>query len=81
MASIKTKPIINDSGSQLVAELIQNNNDLLDVLGTLITGLKTAANIGAVNTLATTAEASLEAITLKFTPQPNLTLAPSFKAM
>jgi hypothetical protein len=61
MATIKTQKITGDLGSQEVAQLITSYNALLDVLGDLITGLKTVADEAATHTLATTAETALEA--------------------
>jgi hypothetical protein len=77
MASFKTQKVPGDVGSQQVAQLIHSYNHLLDILGTLITGLKTAANIGAQQTLATTAEASLELLVHKQEQIPNIPLSPA----
>lgn len=81
MATIKTLPVIADLGSQEVAQLIHSYNHLLDTLGTLITGLKTAVDVPAINTLATTAETSMQDFVYMIKEQPNIPLAPGFKAV
>jgi hypothetical protein len=78
MATLKTQPVVGDLGSQQLAHLAYSYGKLLDVLGTLITGLKTAADVPAVNALAVTAEASLEADAYKVTSEPNVPMSPSF---
>jgi hypothetical protein len=60
MASIKIQRVVGDSGSQEFVQLLGSYNALLDVLGTLITGLKTTADEAATNALATTAETALQ---------------------
>lgn len=77
MATLKTQKVHGDLGSQEVAQLQSSYNELLDVLGDLITGLKTAADVAAVNTLATTAETAMEANVKKLESVPNIPLSPS----
>ncbi len=74
MATLVTQPVIGDVGSAEVQQLRVNYNNLLDVLGTLITGLKTAADAPAINALATTAETSLQNTVAKIGSQPNVPL-------
>jgi hypothetical protein len=78
MAAIKTQPVLGDLGSHEVQLLLTSYNNLLTALGDLITGLKTAANIGAVNILATTAETSLQANVYKVQTKPQI---PPYKHM
>ena len=74
--AIKTQKVVGDLGSQEVAQLVNSYNKLLDILDTLIVGLVTAGNIGAVNTLATTAVASLVTV-YKIQPEPAIALSPA----
>lgn len=78
MATIKTQPVLGDLGSHEVQLLQTSYDHLLDVLGDLITGLKTAANIGAVNVLATTAETALQGNVFKIQSKPQI---PPYKHM
>jgi len=75
MANIKTQRVHGDLGSQQLAQLQNSYNNLVDILGTLITGLKTAV-IGDVNTLATAAEAAMEANVPKLLATPRTPLQP-----
>jgi hypothetical protein len=75
MANIKLQRVVGDSGSQELEQLRLNYNNLVDILGTLITGLKTAV-IGDVNTLATAAELAMEANVTKVIPTARIPLAP-----
>lgn len=77
MANILYQPVVSDLGSKEFAQLANSYNELLDVLGDLITGLKTAADTAAINTLATTAEAALVANVVKLKQQPNIPITPS----
>lgn len=74
MANVKTLPVHGDLGSQEVERLIVSYNSLVDTLGTLITGLKTAADAPAINALAVIAEASLVASVVKLESTPRLPL-------
>lgn len=78
MATLKTQPVIGDLGSHEVQLLMTNYNSLLDTLGDLITGLKTAANIGAQQALATAAETALQDNVCKLQSKPQV---PSYKNM
>lgn len=80
MASIKTQPVLGDIGSQEVAQLLHSYNHLLDAVGDLITGLRTAANIGAQQTLATAAETALQNNVYKIQSKPPIPLARKFAA-
>lgn len=77
MANFYTLPVIRDTGSEEVSQIVTNYNNLLTVLGDLITALKTAADTAAINALATTAETALVASVKKLTPQPNIPAAPT----
>jgi len=77
MANLMTQKVVGDTPSQETAQLIHSYNQLLDMLGTLITDLKTAANIGAVNALAVTAEASMQTLVYKLQAKPNIRLNPA----
>lgn len=77
MANYTTQSVIGDLGSQEYAQLVNSYNELCDVLGDLITGLKTAAAVGDINTLATTAETALDANVKKFQQVPNVPLGPT----
>lgn len=78
MASIKTQPVLGDVGSQQIEQLIHSYNHLLDVLGDLITGLKTAADVTAQKALAVTAEAALVANVFKQQTKPAAPLGRRF---
>jgi hypothetical protein len=80
MASLKTQPVLADSGSQEVATLVLSYNHLLDTLGTLITGLKTAADVSAIQTLATAAETSMVASAYKIQLEPRIPASRKFAA-
>lgn len=80
MANIKIKRVPGDLGSQQVAQLQASYNSLVDALGTLITGLKTAADAAAINALAVTAEAALEANVTKLYATPRTPLQPQNEA-
>ena len=77
MADLQTQRIVGDLGSQEHAHLQASYNGLLDVLSDLITGLKTAADVPAVQALATTAEAAMEANVKKLESVPDLPLSPT----
>jgi methyl-accepting chemotaxis protein len=82
MANVKTLPVIGDTGSQDVAQLVKNFNALVDVLGTMITSMKSSAGFVAdLQTIATTAETALVATVDKLKLQPNTPLAPGMKAV
>jgi anti-sigma regulatory factor (Ser/Thr protein kinase) len=74
MATIKTQPVVGDSGSQEMAQLVRSYNNLLDVVGDLITGLKTVVDEAATNTLAATAETALQTNVFKILEQPPIAL-------
>lgn len=76
MATIQTRPVIADTGSEEVAQLRRSYSQLLDVLGDLITGLKSAADVPAINALATTAETALQDNVVKVGSEPNAPAAP-----
>jgi len=79
MASIKTLPVVSDLGSQEVAQLVNNYNHLLDVLGDMITSMKaTAGFVADLQTIATTAETALEATVYKIAQSPNVPLGRVF---
>lgn len=78
MATLKTLPVVGDSGSQELAQLLSSYNQLLDILGTLITGMKTVADEAALHVLATTAETAMEANVLKIVPTYQVPLARHF---
>lgn len=80
MADLLTQKVHGDLGSQEHAQLVASYNELLDVLGDLITGLKTAADTAAINTLATTAETAMEANVKKLQSLPNVPLGPAIAA-
>jgi hypothetical protein len=66
MATLKTQPVLGDLGSQEVYQLMHSYNHLLDVLGTMITAMKTTAGfVGDLQTIATTAETALQANVFK----------------
>lgn len=77
MANFTTQTVVGDLGSQEHAQLVSSYNALLDVLGDLITGLKSAAVVGDIVTLATTAETALEANVKKLQQSPNVPLSPA----
>jgi hypothetical protein len=81
MATYQTQKVVGDLGSQEHAQLVNSYNELLDALGTLITGLKTAADVAAIQALATAAETSLEANVKKLQQSPNLPLSPADSAV
>lgn len=72
MASIPEQVVVADTGSEEVYHLRTSYNALLGILSTYITGVSTAVNIAAVNALAVTAEAALEASTYSITNKPNV---------
>lgn len=76
MASINQRPVIGDSGSQESAQLRKNYNALLDVLGNMITALKTAADAPAINAIAVIAETALQNTVEKIVSQKDLPLNP-----
>lgn len=76
MASLVTQQVVGDLGSQEHAQLVANYNALLDVLGDLITALKSATD-GNVSTPATTAETALEANVRKLQQSPDVPLSPA----
>jgi len=78
MATIKTLPVTGDLGSQEVAQLIHSYNHLLDVVGDLITGLKTVADEAATHALATTAETALQTNVFKVQEVKQIPLARRF---
>lgn len=80
MASILTQKVTGDLGSQEVAQLVSNYNALLDVVGDLVTALKGAADVAAVNTAGTAAETALESTVNKLQAVPNVPLAPAAAA-
>lgn len=75
--ALKTQRVVGDVGSQELAQLLHSYNHLLDALDTLISGLSTAADITAVNTLATTALASVEANAYKVVATKDIPLSPA----
>lgn len=78
MATIKIQPVHGDLGSQEVAHLIHSYNHLLDVLGTMITAMKTTAGfVGDLQTIATTAETALQANVYKLSSEPVIPMAPA----
>ena len=77
MASLTTQKVQGDLGSQEVAQLISSYNALLDVVGDLVTALKGAADVAAINTAGTTAETNIEANVKKLQSEPNIPLAPT----
>lgn len=82
MATFTKRPVIGDTGSQELAQLRKNYNALLDVLGDLITGLKTVTTLpGDINTLATTVETALQATVEKIISQKDLPLNPERPAL
>lgn len=77
MATIKTQKVIGDLGSQEHAQLVDSYNKLVDVVGDLITALKGAADVAAINTAGTTAETAIEANVKKLEQVPNIPLSPA----
>lgn len=77
MANIQFQRVVGDSGSAELAQLRTSYNALLDVVGDLITGLKTVADEAATHTLATDAETALEANVYKVISTPRIPLAPA----
>ena len=77
---LKTQKVVGDTGSQEGAQLLHSYNQLLDTLYTLIDGLSTAVDITAVNTLATTALATVEASVYKVVTDRNIPLSPAMPA-
>jgi len=78
MATFKTQKVVGDLGSQEVAQLISNYNHLLDVVGDLVTALKSAAGfVGDLQTKATTAETALQNTVCKLEVNPQIPLAPA----
>ena len=59
--TMSIRPVLGDIGSQEVQQLLISYNALLATLDTLITGMSTAVDTAAINALAVTALASLEA--------------------
>lgn len=76
MASLTTQKVQGDLGSQEVAQLLASYNALLDVVGDLVTALKGAADVAAVNTAGTAAETAIEANVKKIQSDPAIPLAP-----
>jgi len=76
MANYLTQNVIADLGSEEVKQLITSYNALLDAVGDLITGMTTAADTAAINTLATTAETALVANVKIIAPKPVVPSAP-----
>ena len=76
MSNIKTLRVIEDTGSQEVALLVESTNHLLQTLGDLVTTLKSAVNIGDVVAAATTAESALQLSTYKLKREPGTVLNP-----
>jgi len=74
MASLKTQKVYGDLGSQEHAQLQASYNELLDVLGDLITGIKGSADHAALVVVATTAETAMEANVKKLESIPNIPL-------
>lgn len=77
MATIKTQKVVGDLGSQEHAQLVDSYNKLVDVVGDLITALKGAADVAAINTAGTTAETAIEANVKKLEQVPNIPLSPA----
>ena len=73
--AIQTLPVVGDLGSQEFRQLVHSYNHLLDILNVFILGVSTAANTAAINALAVTALASLEADSFKMKEQPNVPVA------
>jgi hypothetical protein len=63
MADVRTQPVVEDTGSEELRQLRKSYNGLLDVVGTLLDALETAADVGAVNAAAVAALASIESDT------------------
>ena len=77
MAAIRTREIIEDTGSQRMAQLEQSVNELIDAFGDFVTTVKGAADVAAINTAATTAETALEANVVKIARSPTTPLQPT----
>ena len=76
MANLKTQQVVGDLGSQEHAQLVASYNALLDVVGDLVTALKSATDSN-VSTPATTAETAMEAGVKKLQQGPEVPLAPA----
>lgn len=76
MATINSRPVIGDSGSQETEQLRTNYNNLVQVMGDLVTTLKAATVIGDVVTAATTAETALQNTVEKIIAQKDLPMNP-----
>ena len=76
MANLKTQTVTGDLGSQQFKQLLTSYNALLSVLSTYITGVSTAADTAAINALAVTAEAAMEANVYIQAEKPNVPASP-----
>lgn len=77
MANLNTQGVVGDTGSEEVATLRRNYNELCDVVGDLVTALKGVAAIGDVATAGTNAETAMEANVSKVGQEPDVPAAPT----
>jgi len=74
MATIKTQPVHADLGSQELAQLRTNYNNLVQVFGDLVTTIKSATLVADIVAAVTTAETALQNTVAKIGAQPNIPL-------
>jgi hypothetical protein len=77
MATIKTRPVIGDNGSQELAQLRKSYNALVQVVGDLITSLKGSTDVPSIVVIVTAAELVIQSTVEKIGTQPNLGLNPT----